>query len=111
MTPDKEACHKKKSHRNPNGWQGKNGNIHKHLRRCHCQKEHSQVLGETWKMAETKENQGQGWAEGCMADHKCFHIFCSTFKCVSTNSRISTNILQMLVNIPNILSPLPLKTL
>jgi len=48
---------------------------------------------------------------GCMADHKCSHIVCSTFKCASTKSSISTNILHTLMNIPNILPPLPLKTL
>jgi hypothetical protein len=60
---------------------------------------------------QNKEHQGQGWVVGFMADHKCSHIFCSTFKYASTNSSISITILQMLVNIPNILPPLPLKIL
>ena len=102
---------KRRCHRNLNGWQGKNGNIHKHLWRCHCQKKHSRVLGETRKMAKTKEHQGQGCVESSMADHKCSHIFFSTFKYASTNSSISINILQMLVNIPNVHPPLPLNSL
>jgi hypothetical protein len=71
-------------------------------------KRSSEVLGETCEMAKTKEHQSQGWVEGCMADHKCSHIFCLTSKCASTDSSISTNILQMLVNIPNKVLPLPL---
>ena len=38
-------------------------------------------------------------------------VFCSTSNCASNDSSISTNILEMLVNIPNTLPPLPSKTL